>query len=99
MNACCPGYSPEAMTRRGFLAHAAAGILAASPAARALAAAERKVGYENPLAPRAPHFPGRAKQVIMLYMSGAFGGGADDATDINAAVNIETPAGDGGGGQ
>lgn len=25
---------------------------------------------ENPLAPRAPHFPGKAKRVIFLYMSG-----------------------------
>ncbi|MSU50717.1 MAG: DUF1501 domain-containing protein [Opitutus sp.] len=72
MNACCPGHSPAALSRRGFLAQAAAGILAASPAARALAAAERAVGFENPLAPKAPHFPGRAKRVIMLYMSGAY---------------------------
>ena len=33
----------------------------------------------------------------VLYMSGAFGGG-EDATDINADVNIENPVGDGGGG-
>ncbi len=27
-------------------------------------------GAENPLAPRAPHFPGKAKRIIFLYMSG-----------------------------
>lgn len=27
-------------------------------------------GEDNPLAPKAPHFPGRAKHVIFLYMSG-----------------------------
>lgn len=27
-------------------------------------------GEDNPLAPRAPHFPGRAKRVIFMYMSG-----------------------------
>ncbi len=27
-------------------------------------------GDENPLAPKAPHFPGKAKRVIFLYMSG-----------------------------
>ena len=32
----------------------------------------------------------------VLYMSGAFGGGGEDATDINADVNIENPVGDGG---
>src|SRR4051812_22394922 len=25
---------------------------------------------ENPLAPKAPHFPGTAKRVIMIYLSG-----------------------------
>lgn len=40
----------------------------------------------------------------VLYMSGAFGGrGVDDATDINADIEIEAPdvpgtEGDGGGG-
>src|SRR3954453_6180300 len=27
-------------------------------------------GPENPLAPKAPHFPGKAKRVIFMYMSG-----------------------------
>jgi hypothetical protein len=40
----------------------------------------------------------------VLYMSGAFGGGGgEDATDINADVDISAPdvpgEGDGGGGQ
>src|SRR5216683_7605698 len=27
-------------------------------------------GEENPLAPKAPHFPGKAKRVIFIYLSG-----------------------------
>lgn len=72
MNARCPGHSPVPLSRRGFIAHAAAGILAASPAARVLAGAERAVGFENPLAPKASHFPAKAKQIVVLYMSGAY---------------------------
>ncbi len=33
-------------------------------------AAEARGIEENPLAPKAPHFPGKAKRVIFLYMSG-----------------------------
>lgn len=35
-----------------------------------VAAETSSVSPENPLAPRAPHFPGKAKRVIFLYMSG-----------------------------
>src|SRR5256885_7997258 len=36
-----------------------------------LLAAENQTSVaENPLAPRSPHFPGKAKRVIFLYMSG-----------------------------
>src|SRR5437667_2953247 len=35
-----------------------------------LAAQNQTLVSENPLAPRAPHFPAKAKRVIFLYMSG-----------------------------
>lgn len=72
MNSSCPGHSSAALSRRGFLAHAAAGILAASPAVRALAGNPGTTATASPLSPKTPHFTGRANQVIMLYMSGAY---------------------------
>src|SRR5947208_13441784 len=33
--------------------------------------AEEARNAANPLAPRTPHFPGKAKRVIFLYMTGA----------------------------
>ena len=45
---------------------ALAGLLTDSFAVRAMAAKA-----ENPLAPKAPHFPGKAKRVIHLFMGGA----------------------------
>jgi hypothetical protein len=41
-----------------------AGLLAAAPAATPVA------GSANPLAPKPPHFPARAKRVIFLFMNG-----------------------------
>src|SRR3989442_4353994 len=35
-----------------------------------LAAADRALNTGDPLAPRLPHFPARAKRIIFLYMSG-----------------------------
>jgi Protein of unknown function (DUF1501) len=35
-----------------------------------LLAAETRAGETNPLAPKAPHFPGKAKRMIFLYMTG-----------------------------
>ena len=54
-------------TRRGFLQQTSAGFgwLAFS----ALQAEEAK-RYTNPLAPKTPHFPAKAKRVIFLYMQG-----------------------------
>ena len=56
-----------ATTRRGFLQSTSAGFgwLAFS----ALRAEETK-RYVNPLAPKATHFPAKAKRVIFLYMQG-----------------------------
>jgi hypothetical protein len=62
------------VTRRHFLRDcgvglgkmALAGLLTDSLAGRILGA-----GATNPLAPRRPHFPGKAKRVIHLFMAGA----------------------------
>src|SRR5260370_32829198 len=35
-----------------------------------LLAKETPAGSDNPLAPKAPHFPGTAKRVIFIYLSG-----------------------------
>src|SRR5438477_4311014 len=59
-------------TRRHFLLNTGAGvggIALASLLGREARAA--RLPEENPLAPRPPHFPGKAKSVIYLHMSGA----------------------------
>ncbi len=35
-----------------------------------VSSAQAATGYANPLAPRAPHFPGTARRVIHLFMNG-----------------------------
>ena len=63
----------RALTRRHFLQHSTCGIgamaLSSLLAGEALAAPQ--AAAENPLAPKAPHFPSKAKAVIYLHMSGA----------------------------
>ena len=56
------------ISRRGMLKASAAGFgwLAAS----ALLARAEESAPENPLAPKAPHFPAKAKRVIFLFMKG-----------------------------
>ncbi len=64
------------VTRRHFLRDcgvglgkiALGGLLTNALAGRAFAAS---VGHNNPLAPRLPHFAGKAKRVIHLFMAGA----------------------------
>lgn len=59
--------------RRAFLQQTSAGFgwLAFSALAAQQARAENAAGaYVNPLAPKPPHFPARAKRVIFLYMQG-----------------------------
>lgn len=67
MNKLCANTQFHA-TRRNFLQRTSAGFgwLAFS----ALAAEKEKKVFTNPLAPRAPHFPARAKRVIFLFMNG-----------------------------
>ncbi len=62
----------EATTRRQFLGASSLGLgsLALSQM-NALAADVPALPTENPLAPRKPHFPAKAKRVIYLHMSGA----------------------------
>jgi hypothetical protein len=55
-----------ALTRRLFLRSAVAGSLLMRGVLHELFAADNL----DPLAPRAPHFPARAKRVIFLFMSG-----------------------------
>ncbi|MHB8862666.1 MAG: DUF1501 domain-containing protein [Pirellulaceae bacterium] len=59
------------VTRRWFLRDCGIGLagMAASCLARREAAAN--AGAQNPLAPRDPHFAGRAKQVIYMFQAGA----------------------------
>ncbi|HKI19824.1 MAG TPA: DUF1501 domain-containing protein, partial [Isosphaeraceae bacterium] len=53
-------------SRRGFVRSAVAGSLLMPGILHELLAADAT----DPLAPRASHFPGRAKSVIFLFMSG-----------------------------
>src|SRR5579872_4713361 len=64
----------RACTRRHFLqaCQAAVGSLALSHlAGGAVAAAPDTSGAENPLLPKQPHFPAKAKRIIYLEMAGA----------------------------
>jgi hypothetical protein len=73
----CPGPNgPDTLptTRRQFLRSAGGGFgllaLSALLAEDGLLAAEGEAAAPNPLAPRPPHFPAKARQVIFLFMSG-----------------------------
>ena len=65
----CGNVQPRWMTRRDMLKSVSAGFgwLAFQGLSAQLAAAENR----HPLAPKAPHFPARAKRVIFLAMQGA----------------------------
>ncbi|HVR35410.1 MAG TPA: DUF1501 domain-containing protein, partial [Methylomirabilota bacterium] len=69
-------FNPEhlALTRRQFLHRCGMGMgalgLASIMNAAGLAAAQGSTAAISPLAPRSPHFPGRAKRVIHLFMNG-----------------------------
>jgi Protein of unknown function (DUF1501) len=76
MRRCLGPNGPETLptTRREFLRRAGGGFgmlaLAALLADEGRLAAEADTTSPNPLAPRAPHHPARAKRVIFLFMSG-----------------------------
>src|SRR6185312_12750328 len=64
----------RAQTRRHFFAQAGFGIGATALTSllnQSLFAAEPAVNPDNPLAPRAPMFPAKAKSIIYLFMAGA----------------------------
>src|SRR5687768_13010583 len=56
-------------SRRSVIRSLAAGSILLPGIIQGVLADDSRGGV-NPLAPRAPHFPGRAKRVIFMYMSG-----------------------------
>ncbi|MCW5552962.1 MAG: DUF1501 domain-containing protein [Verrucomicrobiae bacterium] len=66
------GFDPKTITRRWFFQQCGVGL-----GAIALGALLRENGWAaptalaNPLSPKQPHFPGKAKRVIFLFMAGA----------------------------
>jgi hypothetical protein len=60
------------ISRRGMIRSLAAGSILLPGIVQSLLADQARgaTSADNPLAPRAPHFPGKAKRVIFLYMSG-----------------------------
>src|SRR5687767_2171341 len=57
-------------SRRHVLRSLAAGSILLPGIVQSLLADSAGAGHTDPLAPRSPHFPGKAKRVIFLYMSG-----------------------------
>src|SRR5262245_338681 len=59
-------------TRRRFLQTSAYGVgmIALQQLLASEAVAAEAIAAPDPLAPKAPHFPGKAKNVIFLFMSG-----------------------------
>jgi hypothetical protein len=51
--------------------------------------AQAATGYTNPMAPREPHFPARAKHVIHLFMNG----GASHVDTFDPKPSLDTYAG------
>src|SRR5687767_4472015 len=60
----------QAVTRRHFLTDASLGLGSVALASLLGGAGRVAAAPENPLAPRPPHFPAKAKRVIYLHMSG-----------------------------
>ncbi|WP_088256831.1 DUF1501 domain-containing protein [Fimbriiglobus ruber] len=67
--------SIQAQTRRQFLGAGSSGLGAVALASllgdTSSARADRAPAVDDPLAPRKPHFPAKAKRVIYLHMSGS----------------------------
>jgi hypothetical protein len=63
--------SPLAVTRRWFLKDCAVGLGALALHTLAGECAAAAPATSDPLSPRSPHFPARAKRVIYLFMAGA----------------------------
>src|SRR5436309_3374301 len=69
---CTPLDRLREITRRHFFSQCAVGL--GSIALSSLLSEQRSFGAElkliNPLTPKAPHFPARAKNIIYLFMAG-----------------------------
>ena len=65
----CPT-SRRAMLRKCSMGFGGVAMTALSAQANSLGVSGRPSALDNPLAPKAPHFPARAKNVIFLYMDG-----------------------------
>src|SRR5258708_4287973 len=61
---------PMPTSRRGFLRSVGAGFGSMALAAMAAEHAAKGAQQENPLAPKQPHFPPKAKRVVLLWMQG-----------------------------
>src|SRR5436190_1111968 len=61
---------PALLSRRSLLHRAAGGFGALALAGICADAARADAGAADPLAPRAGHFPGRAKSVIFIFATG-----------------------------
>ena len=68
MNLISPGLN--ALSRRELLRQAACGFGHVAMLGWLASTAEGEVATANPLAPRSPHFPAKAKRVIFLFMHG-----------------------------
>ena len=79
----CHRFQPLPLTRRDLLRQAACGF--GSVALAGLFHSETEASGVNPLAPRPPHFPATAKNVIFLYMDG--GVSHVDTFDPKPALN------------
>jgi len=66
-----PHESLHAMTRRQFFHDCGIGVGKIALASLLATGASRAYAKPGPMTPRAPHFAGRAKRVIQLFMSGA----------------------------
>ena len=65
---------PGLLARRWFLQQCGVGLGAAALSSLLgcdAHAADATQGLANPLAPKQPHYPARAKRVIFLFMAGA----------------------------
>ncbi len=66
----CGRFTPRPVTRRQMLARAAGGFGAVALSALLAEEGQAKPAAAGPFAPKAPHFPAKAKSVIFLYMDG-----------------------------
>jgi len=66
----CNGHVVGGVGRRQFIRSAVAGSMLFPGLLSQLLAGEEKTSNEDPLAPKATHFPPKAKRVIFLFMTG-----------------------------